>query len=50
MFLKINKCSGCGKYTLKEKCCGEVVSCHPPKFSIDKEKKYGKYRRAGKEI
>jgi H/ACA ribonucleoprotein complex subunit 3 len=46
MFLK--KCLKCNKYTLKDICplCKEkAISAHPPKFSLEKEKKYGKYRR-----
>jgi len=46
--MKIQKCPKCGKYTLKEKCCTITKTAHPPKFSLDKEIKYGKYRRAGK--
>jgi len=44
----IRKCPKCDKYTLKEKChiCGvATISPHPLKFSIEKEKKYAKYRR-----
>lgn len=36
---------------MKEMCpeCGEkTTSAHPPKFSLEKEKKYGKYRRQAK--
>ena len=29
-------------------CGGKTVSAHPPKFSLEKEKKYGKYRRQAK--
>ena len=49
--MKIMKCSKCKRYTLKEKCpiCkGKTVTAHPPRFSIEKERKYGKYRREGK--
>jgi H/ACA ribonucleoprotein complex subunit 3 len=45
MIMKINKCPRCGRYTLKENCCDKTKSCHPPKFSLDKERRYGKYRR-----
>jgi len=46
----IKKCPKCGKYTLKKKClkkkCNvETVTAHPFKFSLVKEKKYGKYRK-----
>ena len=47
----MRKCFKCGIYTLKEKCksCGsETFSPHPPKFSLEKEKLYGKYRRKAK--
>lgn len=35
---------------MKDVCsCGEkTLDAHPPKFSIEKEKKYGKYRRQAK--
>tara|TARA_Y100000310_G_C20608910_1_gene776975 strand:- start:880 stop:1050 length:171 start_codon:yes stop_codon:yes gene_type:complete len=43
----ILKCSKCGKYTLKDKCCGvKTLSPKPPKFSP--EDKYGAYRREEK--
>ncbi|MBI4015284.1 MAG: nucleolar RNA-binding Nop10p family protein [Candidatus Aenigmarchaeota archaeon] len=48
--MRINVCRYCRVYTLKEKCgkCGkETISAHPPVFSLEKERKYGKYRRAG---
>jgi H/ACA ribonucleoprotein complex subunit 3 len=44
----LKKCPKCKKYTLRDKCpvCNEIsISAHPPKFSLEKEKKYGKYRR-----
>jgi H/ACA ribonucleoprotein complex subunit 3 len=44
----LKKCPKCKKYTLEDTCpaCREKsVSAHPPKFSLEKEKKYGKYRR-----
>ena len=42
---QILKCTGCGKYTMKESCsCGsKAVSPKPPKYSP--EDKYGEYRR-----
>ena len=46
MFIK--RCSKCGTYTLKEKCpkCGTPTSsAHPFKFSLEKERKYAKYRK-----
>ncbi|MEM5804902.1 MAG: nucleolar RNA-binding Nop10p family protein [Candidatus Aenigmatarchaeota archaeon] len=47
--MKIMKCSKCGAYTLKAEHCGEpTVTAHPPKFSMEKEKRYGKYRREAK--
>jgi rRNA maturation protein Nop10 len=45
------KCKKCGKYTLDNSCsaCKEkAITCHPPNFSLDKERKYGKYRRIAK--
>lgn len=35
---------------MKEKCScgGETRDAHPPKFSLEKERKYGKYRRQAK--
>jgi len=44
----LKKCPKCKKYTLKDICfmCKvKTISAHPPKFSLEKEKKYGKYRR-----
>ena len=44
----LKKCPKCNVYTLKDSCpkCREKsVSAHPPKFSLEKEKKYGKYRK-----
>jgi H/ACA ribonucleoprotein complex subunit 3 len=44
----LKKCPKCNKYTLKDicpKCNKKTISAHPPKFSLEKEKKYGKYRR-----
>ncbi|MFH1474190.1 MAG: nucleolar RNA-binding Nop10p family protein [Candidatus Aenigmatarchaeota archaeon] len=44
----LKKCPKCKKYTMKDLCseCNEQsASAHPQKFSIEKEKKYGKYRR-----
>ncbi|HLE07636.1 MAG TPA: nucleolar RNA-binding Nop10p family protein [archaeon] len=47
--MKISFCKNCRIYTLREICknCGKnTESPHPPKFSVEKEEKYGKYRRA----
>jgi len=47
--VKILFCSSCKIYTLKEicsQCKSKTQSPHPPKFSVEKEEKYGKYRRA----
>jgi len=47
--MRLKKCPKCKRYTLKEKCPADgsaTVSAHPPVFSISKETKYGKYRRA----
>ncbi|WP_018154212.1 RNA-protein complex protein Nop10 [Methanothermococcus thermolithotrophicus] len=42
--MRMRKCSKCGKYTLKELCCGEnTVTVKPPRFSP--EDRYGRYRR-----
>ena len=44
----LKKCSQCRTYTMKDLCskCGKKVSnAHPLKFSIEKEKKYSKYRK-----
>ena len=44
----IKKCTKCGAYTMKGTCpkCGvPSSSAHPFKFSLEKEKKYGKYRK-----
>jgi len=44
----LKKCPKCNSYTMKDicpKCKAKTISAHPPKFSIEKEKKYGKYRR-----
>ena len=43
----IKKCPNCKKYTLKEVCLickTKTISAHPLKFSLEKEKKYSKYR------
>lgn len=45
------KCKKCKKYTLDSVCsnCSLKTSTpHPPSFSLDKERKYGKYRRMEK--
>jgi len=44
----MKKCPKCKAYTMKEMClqCGaKIESAHPFKFSLEKEKKYGKYRK-----
>jgi H/ACA ribonucleoprotein complex subunit 3 len=44
----MKKCPKCKSYTMKEICpkCGtKTESAHPFKFSLEKEKKYGKYRK-----
>ncbi len=45
----LRKCVQCHEYSiLVDKCpyCGgELKNPHPPKFSIEKEEKYSKYRR-----
>jgi len=44
----LRKCPNCQNYTLKETCpvCKtKTVSPHPPKFSLEKEKKYSEYRK-----
>ena len=47
--MKIRKCTKCGKYTLEEEHCkSKTINPHPPKFSIEKERKYAKYRRKAK--
>ena len=46
--MMLKKCPKCNRYTMKDTCpeCNEKsISAHPPKFSIEKERKYGKYRR-----
>lgn len=46
--MNIMKCIRCEAYTLMDKCekCGATtISPHPMKFSIEKEQRYGKYRR-----
>ncbi|MEM5872454.1 MAG: nucleolar RNA-binding Nop10p family protein [Candidatus Aenigmatarchaeota archaeon] len=43
----IKKCPNCKIYTLKELCPNckiKTISAHPIKFSLEKEKKYSKYR------
>jgi len=47
----IKKCDKCKEYTLDETCplCKtKTISAHPLKFSLEKERKYGKYRRIAK--
>jgi H/ACA ribonucleoprotein complex subunit 3 len=48
----MKKCPKCKSYTIREtcsKCNSKAESAHPMKFSIEKEKKYGKYRVEGKQ-
>lgn len=49
MTKSIFRCVACKRYTLDpEQCpiCGKnVISPQPPRFSLEKEKKYSKYRR-----
>ncbi len=46
----MKKCPKCGSYTVNDECkCGEkTVSAHPFKFSLEKQRKYAKYRNASK--
>jgi H/ACA ribonucleoprotein complex subunit 3 len=47
----LKKCPKCKIYTLKSlcpRCKTRTLSAHPLKFSLEKEKKYGKYRRMSK--
>ncbi len=44
----LRKCLKCRRYTMKERCplCkSKTVTAHPPKFSLEWEKKFGKYRQ-----
>ena len=44
----LKKCPKCSKYTMNDfckKCSEKSISAYPQKFSIEKERKYGKYRR-----
>ena len=49
MTKSIYRCLKCEKYTLNEQTCphcgDRVVSPQPARFSLEKEKKYSKYRR-----
>ncbi len=49
MTKSIFRCTSCNKYTLNEDICpicgSDVENPHPARFSIEKEKKYSKYRR-----
>lgn len=48
----MSKCPKCNRYTLQENCPidgTKTVSPHPPRFSPEKEAKFGKYRRAAKQ-
>ncbi len=45
------KCPKCKIYTLDKTCSAcktKTISAHPLRFSLEKEKKYGKYRRLSK--
>ncbi len=42
----MRKCPKCGKYNLKRKCCETTINPHPRRFSLEKERKYSKYRKA----
>ncbi|MBS3102637.1 ribosome biogenesis protein [Candidatus Woesearchaeota archaeon] len=43
----ILKCESCGRYTMKEECCGgKTIAIRPLKFSLDDP--YGSYRRKAK--
>jgi len=47
----IRRCPDCKTYTLREicrKCNKKTINPNPPKFSLEKETKYGKYRRKAK--
>lgn len=47
----LNKCDKCKRYTLNDvcpECKTKTISAHPMKFSLEKERKYGKYRRIAK--
>jgi H/ACA ribonucleoprotein complex subunit 3 len=47
----LKKCFNCKTYTIKEICpvCKtKTTSAHPLKFSLEKERKYSKYRREAK--
>jgi len=44
----MKKCPNCKTYTMREVCpkCGaKTINAHPLKFSLEKEKKYSKYRK-----
>lgn len=44
----MTKCPKCKAYTLDAACKSckvKTKSAHPPRFSLEKEEKYGKYRR-----
>lgn len=49
MTKSIFRCEKCKKYTLDPKMCpdcqGKTLSSKPARFSLEKEKKYSKYRR-----
>ncbi|MBN2202655.1 MAG: ribosome biogenesis protein [Candidatus Aenigmarchaeota archaeon] len=44
----LKRCPACKKYTIKDICSAcnkKAITAYPLKFSIEKERKYGKYRR-----
>jgi len=48
--MRLGKCTGCGRYTLKDACtiCGKPAkNCEPAKYSP--QDPYGRYRRKMKE-
>ncbi|NPD87118.1 MAG: ribosome biogenesis protein [Asgard group archaeon] len=49
MTKSILRCAECKKYTLESTecsvCGGRVISPQPARFSLEKERKYSKYRR-----
>ncbi|MCG3222054.1 MAG: ribosome biogenesis protein [Candidatus Heimdallarchaeota archaeon] len=49
MTKSILRCIECKKYTLEStkcsSCGGRVISPQPARFSLEKERKYSKYRR-----
>jgi len=45
MAKEILKCPKCNTYTLKQTHCTKTITIKPAKFSLEKEKRIGKYRR-----